>query len=171
MEFVETPSFWCPHVDRAACTNFSTRTVELRPSERREILHFSFSSFLSFSFFFVSSSTNSFSFLSFLIFFIPFSHFIFSSFLLLISPPFSLLLFSFPFFFFLSSSTNSFCSFWNFLLPFGSSLIKWSREKASFPFPHATCVVHVFPSLFISFLISFIASSFMWLIVSFLDLG
>ena len=101
MKFVETPSFWYPHVDRAACTNFSTRTVKLRPSERQKILLFSFSSFFSFSFFFfVSSSTNSFSFLSFLLFFIPFSHFIFSSFLLLISLPFSLLLLSFPFFFF-----------------------------------------------------------------------
>ena len=42
MEVVETPTFWCPHVDRATCTNFSPRTIELRPSESREILHFPF---------------------------------------------------------------------------------------------------------------------------------
>ena len=49
MEFVETPSFWYPHVDRAACTNFSTETVKLRSSRCREILHF-FSFILPFSF-------------------------------------------------------------------------------------------------------------------------
>ena len=46
MEFVKTPSFYCPHVDRAACTNFSTRIVELQPSEGQEILPFLSLSFL-----------------------------------------------------------------------------------------------------------------------------
>ena len=81
----------------------------------------------------------------------PFSHFFFSSFLLLISLPFSHLFFSFPFFFFLSSSTNSFCSVWHFLLLFGSSLTKWSREEASFPFPHAICVALNLLSFFFYF--------------------
>ena len=63
MEFVETPSFWCLHVDRAACTNLSTQTVELQPSKNWEILPFSFS--LSFPFFFFFSP-----FLSFFPFFL-----------------------------------------------------------------------------------------------------
>ena len=97
MVFVETPSFFfCPHVDRAACTNFSTQTVELRSSKSREILPFPFLLFLSFlcslprtvfPFSFVLS------FSSFLLFFtFPFSSY-FPSFLFLLlffsfSPPF-----------------------------------------------------------------------------------
>ena len=42
MEFVKTPTFWCPHVDQAACTNFSLRTVKLRPLKSREIFPFPF---------------------------------------------------------------------------------------------------------------------------------
>ena len=51
MEFVETPTFWCPHVDPTACTNFSTRTVERQPPETWEIFLFPFlpSPFPSFS--------------------------------------------------------------------------------------------------------------------------
>ena len=63
MEVVETPTFWCPHVDCAACTNFSPRIVELRPSESQEILPFPFllspfpffSLYALFSFLFLSS--------------------------------------------------------------------------------------------------------------------
>ena len=105
MEFVKTPSFWCPHIDRAVCTNFSTRTVKLRPSEHQEILPFSFSfpflfSVLFFRFFlsslyefflfflclrilFVLSLFPFLSFLAFLFLNIS-SHFIFSSFLFLV---------------------------------------------------------------------------------------
>ena len=124
MEFVQTPSFWCPDVDRAACNNFSTRTVELRPSEHREILPF----FFLISFFF-SFSTNSFIFFaSFFLF--PLTQPIVFGFYLI---SFFLLIFSFSF---LSSH-------------FGSSWTGWSREEASSPFPHATCVVLYFPSFFL----------------------
>ena len=86
MEFVEILSFWCPHVDRATCNNFRTRTVELQPSENRAIFPFP-SSFLSFPFsfllFFLRTPSPWFPFfLSFLLFFsFPISHFISSSFL------------------------------------------------------------------------------------------
>ena len=94
MEFIETPTFWCPHLDRAACTNFSSRTVELRPPESWEILHFPFSHFLSFSFspflsFFLFFIYEFFLFLYFLFaflsfpFLISFSHHFFFSFLFL----------------------------------------------------------------------------------------
>ena len=83
MEFVETPTFWCPHVDPTACSNFSPRTVEPRPPESREIFPFPFSSF---SF----SSLFSLRILFFLfLFFFPFFPFCFSilfSFLLSFSP-------------------------------------------------------------------------------------
>ena len=161
MEFVETLSFWCPHVDRATCNNFSTQTVGAPENPPFFLFFFPF-----LFFFFVSPSTNSFSFLSFFSFLYSFFSF---HFLLISSSHFSSF-FSFAFLisflFFLSSSTNSFCSFWHFLLPFGSSLTDWSRKEASFPFPHATCVVYVFPSLFLYFLIPFVTSSIMWLIVS-----
>ena len=127
MEFVETPSFWCPHVDRAACTKFSTRTVELRPLKRREILYFSFSSpFLRTLFF----PTKCFLFLSLFLFLFS-SHFPIISF----SPSFLL----------------TFSSFWQFLLPFGAYLTEWSREEASYPFPDAICVALNFPSFFFYF--------------------
>ena len=107
MEFVETPTFWCPHVDRAACNNFSTWIVELRPSERLEILHFFFSFSLSFPFpflfyelFFPWTVFFLFSFfISFFFFFsfFSFSHLIFPSllFFVLIFFSFSLLIFFF----------------------------------------------------------------------------
>ena len=97
MEFVETPTFWCPHVDRAACTNFRPRTVELRPSESREIFPFtfllspfpSFSLYEPFSFFFFLSSFPLFPFCFSILFL--FSHLISLSFSLLICHFFSLL--------------------------------------------------------------------------------
>ena len=74
MEVVETLTFWCPHVERAACTNFSPRTVELQPPESREIFPFPFSSF-SFSF------LSPYEFFSFLfVFFFSFSSFLSFSF-------------------------------------------------------------------------------------------
>ena len=96
MEFIETPSFWCPHVDRAACTNFSTRTVELQPSEHQEILLFfpfpfpfiflSFSPFLPFLRTPFSFLYEFFSFFASFFLFFPFFifSFFFSSFILLI---------------------------------------------------------------------------------------
>ena len=42
MEFVKTPTFWCPHVDPTACSNFSPRTIEPRPPESRETFLFPF---------------------------------------------------------------------------------------------------------------------------------
>ena len=74
MEFVETPSFWYPHVDHVADTNVSTRTVELRPSKRQEILHFFLFPFL---FSFPSLSTNSFFFPLRILFFLLLSFFSF----------------------------------------------------------------------------------------------
>ena len=70
MEVFEIPTFWCPHVERATCTNFSPRTVELRPPESREIFPFPFPSF-SFSF------LSPYEFFSFLfVFFFSFSSFL-----------------------------------------------------------------------------------------------
>ena len=140
MKFIETTNFWCPHVDRAACTNFSTRTVELRPSKHREILPFS--SFLSISFFFPFLRTRFFPrtvFFLFLSFFFPFCFSLFS-FSHLISHHF-----------FSPSFLLIFSSFWKFLLHFGAYLTEWSREEASSPFPHAICVTLNFPSFFFYF--------------------
>ena len=94
---------------------------------------FSFSPFLPISFFFSP-------FLSFFPFFL-YEIFLFLSFFFLL--------------FFFSSFLLIFSSFWHFLLPFGSSLTEWSREEASSPFPHATCVVLNFPSFFLNSFISF----------------
>ena len=104
MEFVKTPSFWCPHVDHAACTNFSTRpsSFDRRSVGKSSIFPFPF---LFSVFFFVSffpPSTKffcSFFVYEFFCFLFAFlflnisSHFIFSSFLFL------LLFFSFSLFF------------------------------------------------------------------------
>ena len=168
MEFVETPTFWCPHVDRAACTNFSPRTVELRPPESQEILSFPFSPFL---FLFLFSFPLLFPFLPLRILFVPFlsfflSHKLFSfcffiSFLL-----FFLFLFSshFPI---ISSSNFSFLFLFlfafHFFSLFGSPWSIRSREEASSPF----LMPFVWPSFF--FLISlflFMTSYPTWLNMS-----
>ena len=184
MEFVETPSFLYPHVDRAACTNFSTWTVELRPSEGQEILHFSFSSFLSFSFFlflfifsFLSFPTNSF--LS-LFFFLCFSFFSFLFSFLFFSFCFSFL-FLFPLFLpltqrilfgsYLISFYHSCLLIFSFLLAI-SLLLRISidrigqRRKLPPFFLQATCVVLDFPHFSFISLLPFITSSLMCLIVS-----
>ena len=137
------------------CTNFSTRTIELRPSEHREILHFPFSSFLPFSFpFLLYFSTNSFCF-----FFSPL--FYFSLFLFLIS-------FSPHFFSFLSTNSFSppfFVSFFllSLLLFFSLSFSLW------------ICIDRIFqwrklpPHYLLNFLFSkffFMTSSPTWLNVS-----
>ena len=137
MEVVETPTFWCPHVDRAVCTNFSPQTVQLRPSESREIFFFSFVlspfPFLSLYglFFFFSLFSFLFSFFSFLFAFLCFISFLIS-FLL----SFSLLLWSFS--------------------PIWIVIDRMGQEKeVSFSFPQAKCVALKFPSLFLISLFPF----------------
>ena len=140
MEFVETLSFWCPHVGCVVCTNFSTRTVELRPSERQELLHFlSLLSFPSFSFFpflfFPSLSTNSsplrivFLFLSFL------------SFLIIFSFPISHLIFLLA-----------------FLLLFGALLTVWVKGGNFLPIFSSLMCGHQISFFYSLFLISFMTS-------------
>ena len=156
MEFAETPTFWCPHVDRAACTNFSPRTVELRPPESQEIFPFLFSPFLSFSFFFsfllsriLFVPTNCFLLVylfAFCFSFFSFSHLIFPLFLLLISLPFSL------------------C--FSFSLPFWSIDRMGQKEEVSSPLPQAKCVAFHFPIFIPYFFISFMTSYPTWLNMS-----
>ena len=122
MEFIETPTFWYPDVDHTACTNFSTRTVELRPSERWEILPLPFS----LSFPFLTHGLFSFSFVSL--------HFSSLSFL-----------FTFLFFFLISLLLWNFLSHLDHYLPYGSN------EEISSSFPHTICVAIVFPLFFIPF--------------------
>ena len=74
MEFEKTPRFWHSHVARDAWIDFSSRAVELRPSERRE--NFSFSSSLSHRFSFSIFSIRFFFLLYlfvFLLFLLPFT--------------------------------------------------------------------------------------------------
>ena len=137
MEFVETPTFWCPHVDPAACTNFSPRTVELRSPESQEILPFPFSPFLSFSFFFSP-------FLSFFLFFL-YEFFLFLYFLFaFLSFPF-LISFSHHFFFsflFLFSLLFFFSPFLDHHGAFGQG------RKLPLPFSCHLCGPHFFFFLF-----------------------
>ena len=157
MEFVETPTFWRPHVDPTACTNFSTRTFERRPPETRENLPFPFlsSPFPSFSlygFFPFFSFLPSFPFLFAFLFLFLISHLISLSFLLIFSS--SLVL---------------------FLPLFGeSSFGQWEEIASSFP--QTKMWLSLFPYLFFLFLydiITHMAScepwnffSHTWLIVS-----
>ena len=157
------------------CINFSTRTVELRSSKRRKILHFSFSSFISFSFFlfsfllsslfFLSSFTNSFCLFPFYFcFFLSLFSFLFT---FLFFSSYQRILFFLLFYFLFLISFFSFSHFLFFFSLFGAYLTGWSREEAFSPFTHVTCVVHNFPPYFLIALFHFfIASSFMWIIVS-----
>ena len=150
MELVETSSFWCPHVGRAACNKFSTQTVELRPLERREILLFLSLIFFPFPFSFLPSFSFPLSFYEFLFFFLSFLFFLIFSFSLsflsshfLSTNSFPFLLFFFSLFLFL------------FVFIFSSSLIcidRMSKEAISSSLPHSTCVVHTFPSFIPYFL-------------------
>ena len=99
LEFVETPTFWCPHVDPTACTNFSPRTVERRPPETRKIFLFPFllSPFPSFSLYEFFSFCSFFPLFSFLFAFLFFFSFLIS--------------FSFHFLFIFSSPLVLFSSF------------------------------------------------------------
>ena len=142
MEFVKTPSFWFPHVSHAACTNFSLRTIELRPSKSREILHFPFflflrffSPFLLFPSLFLQTPLL-YEFFSFLCSFLSFC---FSLFLFLISFfsfslyeffsfPFVLLFpFSFPFCFPFSLPISHLIFLLEVLLLFGALLTVWVK--------------------------------------------
>ena len=160
MEFAETPSFWYLHVDRLACTNFSTRTVELRPSEHREILHFSFSSFIFFFRFFHFLRTLfflCFSFFSFIFAFLFFSFFLFS-FLL----PNEFFLVPISFHFLLIYFSHSFLLIFSFILKI-SLLLRIAidqiglRRKLPPFFLQATCVVFDFPHFSFISLLPFIA--------------
>ena len=143
MEFDKTPRFWYPRVTRDVWINFTTRIVELRPSEHQKNSPFSSSSFLpllsgflsfsplcfpSFSFFFpflfsLSYPLNILPFgcshliFSFLLFLLFLSSFIFSFHFSLFDPhpP------NFPSFFFRSFifSSISFSSFSPFYFSFG----------------------------------------------------
>ena len=153
MEFVETPTFWCPHVDPAACTNFSPRTFERRPPETQEIFLFPFllSPFPPFSLY------GFFPFFSFLPF-LPF----FSFFSFLISFPFHFSSFSLLLFVIFS--------------PFLEKALIRSNEAISSSFPLPICVANTFPFFFFLYLydiITHMAScepwnffSHTWLIVS-----
>ena len=146
MEFVETPSFWCPHVDRAACNNFRTRTVELQPSENRAIFPFPFLlPFLSL-FFSPFLSTNSFPLVSFFPFLFAFLFFLYLS-----------------FHFLLTSFSHSFLLTFSSLLHFLSSL--WSNidrmgQRRKFP-PHFlmpfNVVLNFLPFSFISYFLFLIS--------------
>ena len=146
MEFVKTSSFWCPHIGRAACTNFSTRTVELRPSKRREILPFpSFSFLLS-----PLTLTLSFPSLSFFSFFFSLrTVFPFCSFL-----PFFLFPFCFPFIFLFSHliSLSFYLLNWKFLSHFESLLTLWVKGGNFLPISSSLMCGHQFSFfLFYSF--------------------
>ena len=139
MEFVETPTFWCTYVDRAACNNFSTRTVELRPSEHMKILHFSF--FLSFPFPFLFYKL--FPFLSFFL-----SFFAFLSFPFLISFP--IIYFS-PYFLLI------------FFSLFGATLTVWVKGGSFLLITSCHLYGPCFSPIISYFIISFMTSYNMWL--------
>ena len=147
MEFVETPTFWYPPVDRATCTNFSLWTVELRQPESRKIFPFPFSPFLPFSFpFLLSFSTNSFC--SFFLFFFPLFSFLYSFFsfhFLLISSPFSLRILSLLLSLFSFSSFLFYFSF-IFLFLFGFSLTEFFNGEN---FLLITFTISYFPNSFL----------------------
>ena len=159
MEFDETLRFLYPCVARDAWIDFSSRTVELQPSERWENLFFFF--FLSLSPFLLLS-------------FLPFLHFLlihpnsFFFFLLLSSFPFN-----FPFFFYFSHfflsfifSSISFSIFLHFLFSFYLILIIRIGQVGKLP-PHFPSLTHVILSIFLIFTIFFHNSSFdTWLHVS-----
>ena len=144
LEFVETPTFCCPHVDPTACSNFSPRTVEPRPLESREIFLFPFllSPFPPFSLY------ERFPFL----------------FLFFLSFPSFLLFYSFLFSHLIFSSFSPFL--WSFSLPFWSNHSFGQKEEISSPFPQTKDVAITFPSLFPYFLNPLYDTITTWLNVS-----
>ena len=148
MEFDEIPRFWYSHIACDAWIDFSSRTIELRQSERRENLLFFYSLSLSLSVCFflslLSCFLSLFPPLHFLYLLNSFthvcSHLIFS---------FSLFFFRFSFIFlfsfFFSSLTFLFLLF-DFFQP---NLSKWGKLPPTFLL--ATCHLHVFSGFFLIF--------------------
>ena len=150
MEFVETPTFWCLHVDRAMCNNFSTRTIKLQPSKRREILLFSLSLSFSFPFLFYELVFPLSVFFLFLYFFI---FFVFLSFPFLIS-------FSHHFFFFFSFFSSLLLFFFSPFLDHHGAFCQ--GRKLSPPF----LMQFMWPSFFFLISFFFMTSYPTWLNVS-----
>ena len=153
MEFDENPRFWYPRVALNALINFSSRTVELQPSECRKNLPFCFSLslpirlLLSLLFIFLLSCFSlSPEFLAFH-FVCSYYHFPFSS-----SPYFHFLFFFHFFFssFFFSLPFSLFSSFLIFFYFLLSGLIKMGET-----FPHFPHMSLVFFTQFPYFLIYF----------------
>ena len=119
MKLDETPRFWYLHVDRDVWIGISPRTIELLPSKRRENLLFfplSLSSFASP----LSNFLLSFSFLSWLSFLFPFISFLLWSYLIPSNCLFSICLLPLIIFFhYLIFSSLSFPSFSLFFFSFG----------------------------------------------------
>ena len=123
----KTPRFWYPCVARDAWIDFYSRTVEIRPLECRENLHFLF---LSLSILFFSLSLLLFLFFSFLPFLIH------PHFLLLLIPSSSLFIsFHFLFSHFLFSSFFYFLLILFFELP-SPIWIKWGKLPPTFLLGH-----------------------------------
>ena len=140
-EFDETSRFWYPHVTRVAWIDFSSWTVELRPSKYRENLSFCFSfPFLSLSPYPFASSL-----LSLLFIFLLSFHF-----------------FSFIFYFLHFSLFSSFLISLDFLL---SRLIKVGLNFPPFS-SHAFCLLHTISLFSYLFFFPFITSFNTWLHVS-----
>ena len=190
MEFNKTPRFWYPRVAHDAWIDFNTRTVKLRPSERRKNSPFSSSSFLPllsgflsfshvcFPFFpfapFLSTKHPSFCLIAthFLIFlfllfllFLSFSLFspFTSLFLILIHQIF--LFFFFPFFHFL---LYLFFFIFSFLFLIWIASTEWSKSGGNFPLLSSivTCHHHHFSLNFLIFLFPLFPSFDTWLNVS-----
>ena len=125
MEFDENPRFWYPRVALNALINFSSRTVELQPSECRKNLPFCFSlPFLSLSPYpFASFSPVYFP--PLLLFFIP----------RIPCFPLCLLLLSLPFFIFSLLPFSLFLSFFLFFLFLFSSFFSFLILPYLFLFP------------------------------------
>ena len=190
MEFDKTPRFWYPCVALDAWIDFSSRTVDLRPSECRENLHFFLSPlslFIYIRFIFFRPPV---CFPSFLFFFFPFLPFLsikHPSFCLHPSPfsliylIFSLLSFSpftplfdhhpsnFPFFFpFFHFLLYVFFFLFSFLFLIWIASTKWSKSGGNFPplSSIATCHHHNFSFNFLNFLFPLFLSFDTWLNVS-----
>ena len=152
MEFDETPRFWYPRIALDAWIDFSSRTIELRPSECQENLIFCFS--LPFLSLFISLSPSLlFSSPPFFLFF-PFSLSYPPNFPSLVCSP-SYFFFIFHFLFFLFSlifSSLSFSLIFSFIFSFLSLFFiiinrmvpEWSKSGGNFPPLSSinTCLLH-----------------------------
>ena len=130
MEFVETPTFWCPYVDPLRA---QTLVLELSNRDRPKARKPSFS-------------------LSFFLFFPPFSLYELFPFLFLFFLSFLsfLLFYSFIFSHLIFSSFSPFL--WSFSLPFWSNHSFGQKEEISSPFPQTKGVAITFFLPFLLFL-------------------